>query len=219
MALKKVSPERRKLQEEQERLREEQRKKEMEEKKMNIFNNTTAGENNISMEKENTLSKVMEEQKYRQSEDSFFKSEELSSTLTPLVGLEIEIKPEIVIGEGRYKFAVENLGIENQVQTKYGMKDKLVVEFNVSRVRDGEEYSCKLKQKYNISSSTKSSFYQLYTDLTGRVPIGKINLRNLLGIKGICEVKHIQMEDGNIFPKVVNINVEINKELDDVPAV
>lgn len=140
--------------------------------------------------------------------DSFFESENLSSMSTPL-NLEIEIKPQTIVDEGRYDFVVRALDIERNVSTAYGVKDKLVIEFNIKRVEDGEDVEYNLKQKYNISNDVTSRFFEVYKDLTGEEPNGKVNLRNLLNVKGRCEVEHILMKNRRNFPRIVNINAQI----------
>ena len=208
MALKKLT-------EAQKARREEEKIKKMEEEKMqNVFNNSV--KNEMVEGDENTMNEVIKNSTIKNT-DSFFNNEELSGTSTPIDGLEIEI--EIGIAEGRYKFRVKNLDIARNVETKFGIKDKLVIEFHIWGISDGEEVAYDLKQKYNISSSYKSEFYKVYRDLTGIPPRGKINLRNLLGVKGDCEIKHIEMDDRNIFPKVVNINAEIYNGSSEVPAI
>ncbi|WP_242396682.1 hypothetical protein [Clostridium butyricum] len=156
----------------------------------NKFNNTLLGDNESS------------------GFESFFESENLSSMSTPL-NLEIEIKPQTIVDEGRYDFVVRALDIERNVSTAYGVKDKLVIEFNIKRVEDGEDVEYNLKQKYNISNDVTSRFFEVYKDLTGQEPSGKVNLRNLLNVKGKCEVKHILMQNGRNFPRIVNINAQI----------
>lgn len=190
--------------------------KEEDTKMQNIFNNSV--KNEMVEGVENTMNEVIKNSTINNT-DSFFNNEELSGTSTPIDGLEIELQQEIAISEGRYKFKVQNLNIARQVETRFGIKDKLIIEFHICRIRDEQEIAYDLKQKYNISPSYKSEFYKVYTDLTGNPPRGKINLRNLLNIKGSCEIKHIQMDNGDIFPKVVNINAEIYKDSSEVPAI
>ncbi|MHC1723204.1 MAG: hypothetical protein AB9836_08380 [Aminipila sp.] len=204
--------------EERARREEKERIKKMEEEQMeNIFNNS-AHKEMVGVVK-NTMEEVIKEQNGSLREDNFFKSEELYGTSTPLSGYEIEIKPEVAIAEGGYNFKTINLNIENGVETIYGKKDKLVLEFQISRIRDGEEFKYDLKQKYNISSSYKSRFYEVYKDLTGEAPRGKIDLRNLLYIEGSCVIKHIPMDNGDIFPRIVDISVQSYKDVSEVPAV
>lgn len=164
----------------------------------------------VSKKVEETIQEVIEE--YGSNSDSFFKEEELNGDNTPIQGLEIELEPEQVVKEGRYKFLVKNVGIDKEVVTRYGVKNKLIIEYHINGLIDGEEMSYDLKQKYNISNSSKSKFYKVYEDLTGAIPIGKINLRNLLEIKGICEVKHLELDNGDIFPEIININSRIKNE-------
>ncbi|NMM65222.1 hypothetical protein HBE96_21805 [Clostridium sp. P21] len=181
-------------------------------KSTSIFSDSKKPENQVIEKVESALDNVMKEYRSNSEIDSFFNNEELRGTSTPITGLEIEIKQEMPIDEGNYKFYVKNLGLDKQVATIYGAKDKLMIEFHISRIISGQEIEFDLKQKYNISSSSKSRFYQIYKDLTGRPPMGKINLRELLKIKGLCEVKHILMDNGDVFPRIVNINAEIYKD-------
>ncbi|NMM65241.1 hypothetical protein HBE96_21900 [Clostridium sp. P21] len=230
MALKKISPKEQELYKKSEKSRAEKIKKEMEEKNMMEFENkeiirkeeddieqdelnlTAAPLDNCGKKcKNKVIENVMEKDKSNNKHDSFFDSEELSGTNTP-INLEIEIQPESKIDEGSYRFYVKDLSIEKEVMTKYGVKNKLVIDYHITCARDGEDLTYDLKQKYNISNSSKSGFYQVYRDLTSQPPSGKINLRNLLGIKGSCVVKHVLLDNGDVFPKIVNINAEIYKE-------
>jgi hypothetical protein len=175
-----------------------------EEKKMeNVFNNNEKKEM-----AENTMKEATNDYQGNYTSDSFFKEEDLDGSTTPIVGLEIELEEEKVIPEGRYKFIVKDLAMEKQVATRYGIKDRLSVVFNIY-VKYDEHLNFDLKQKYNISSKRESNFYKMYNELIGKPPFGKIDLRNLLGIKGVCRIKHVLMDDGSIFPKVVGLNPEI----------
>lgn len=199
MALKKITEFQRKAM--------EQRKKEEEVKKMQMLND---------VEKEQGIEKVEEiieeDNTSNINNDPFFKEEVLNGDNTPIQGLELELEPEQVVEEGKYRFSIKNVGIENGVITKYGIKNKAVIEFNISGIINDQEEEYILKQKYNISNSHKSKFYKIYSDLTGNLPIGKINLRDLLGIKGICEVKYLELDNGDEFPEIVNVNREIEEE-------
>lgn len=130
----------------------------------------------------------------------------------PTVNLEIDVGNEKVVLETHYKFKIEDIKIENNVSTNYGVKDRVSIKYHIYTVIDEEGFEFELVQKYNISNNINSNFYGIYKALTGKVPIGKINLGELLGIKGGCEVKNINMDDGSIFPKIVNLNAEIKEE-------
>lgn len=233
MPLKKVSPEKRKLYEESERIQAERKKREMEEKntmdlenkniireeenaitnvKSELFvDDSKKSENQVTEKVESALENVIQENKNNYDSNSFFKTEELYGTSTAITGFEIELEEEKIIPEGKYRFIVKDLAMENQVSTKYGIKNRLSMQYHISRMIDGEELAFDLMQKYNISNNKNSNFYKMYTDIAGEIPVGKINLRNLLSIKGICEIKHVNMDDGRIFPKIVNLNPEIRE--------
>ncbi|WP_238904422.1 hypothetical protein [Clostridium sp. YIM B02506] len=139
------------------------------------------------------------------SDDEFFKpNDSLAGNMIPLQSLELNFTPEVP--EGKYNFGISNLNMERGVDTRYGTKDKIVVDYHLHRNVDGEIEEYHLKQKYNKSSSPSSSFYKVYKDLTGKVPKGKVDLRELLSIIGTCEVEYVELDDGGVFPRIVNIN-------------
>lgn len=130
----------------------------------------------------------------------------------PTVNLEIDVGNEKVVLETHYKFKIEDIKIENNVSTNYGVKDRVSIKYHLYTIIDEQKLEFQLVQKYNISNNKNSNFYRMYTDLMQKTPVGKIDLRELLGIEGNCEVKNINMDNGNIFPKIVNLNAEIKKE-------
>lgn len=202
MALKKVSS--------FQKWTDEVMKKREEEKKMQEINNS---EKEQVIEKvEETIQEVIGQNTSNTNYDSFFKEEVLQGDNTAIQGLELELDAEQIVKEGKYKFSVKNVGIENGVITRYGIKNKLVVEYHINGMVDGHRQKYDLKQKYNISNSSKSKFYNIYRDLMGLPPIGKINLRNLLGIEGVCEVKHLELDNGDMFPEIINVNRAIEEE-------
>lgn len=139
------------------------------------------------------------------SDGEFFKANDsLAGNTTPFQFLELNFTPEVA--EGKYNFGISNLSMERGVDTRYGTKDKIVMDFHLNCNVDGEIEEYHLKQKYNKSSSPSSSFYKVYKDLTGKVPKGKIDLRELLSIVGTCEVEYVELDDGGVFPRIVNIN-------------
>lgn len=200
MALKKLT-------EAQKARREEEKMQEMEEKDM-MNNVGNSGKNEVIEEVKNTMEESIRSTMNNENSDDFFKSENVKGWFTALTNLEIEIAPYEVVREGRYKFATENLGVDNQVSTAYGVKNKMWLQFHL----DGEDEAYDLKQKYNISPSNKSRFYEIYNTLTGEIPRGNINLRRLVGIEGYCDIQHIPMENGDIFPRIINIEVKIDKK-------
>lgn len=144
-------------------------------------------------------------------EDSFFETQKLNYGNMLPTDLEIELEEEKLIPKGKYEFIVKNLSMENQVPTKYGIKNRICIQYHISNTLNAENSTFDLSQKYNLSSNINSNFYKMYKELTGVAPKGRINLRNLLGIKGECEIKHICMDGGNIFYKIVNLKPDIEK--------
>lgn len=93
------------------------------------------------------------------SDDEFFKANDsLAGNMTPLQSLELNFTPEIA--EGKYNFGISNLNMERGVDTRYGTKEKIVMDYHLHRYVDGELDEYHLKQKYNKSSSPYSSFYK-----------------------------------------------------------
>ncbi|MCB2354723.1 hypothetical protein [Clostridium estertheticum] len=175
--------------------------KEGENKMQNIFNNSVGNE--MDGEVKSSINDVIHSH-MNTSSDDFFKTEELSGVGTPITNLEIELTSFEVIPEGRYQFLTKEVGIDNMVSTAYGIKNQMWLKFYL----DGEAGEYDTKQKYNISASYKSKFYGVYNALVGEAPKGKINLKNLLEIGGYCEIQHVLMDNGDIFPRVINIQVQ-----------
>lgn len=145
-----------------------------------------------------------------QLEDEFFKEEATNNdkinNFNPLESLLVEIanrKP--TIPEGEIKFLIKNLSVERDVESIYGLKNQLIVLFHFHKDVDGEIKEYELKQKFFISKYPKSRFYNLYKDLTGKVPTGAINLRELYGISGTADIIYYQSESGDVFENVANV--------------
>lgn len=134
--------------------------------------------------------------------------EDIVGNMTPLQGLDFDFNSLIEVGP--YRFRIHNLYIKHNVDTKFGTKDVLFVDFHLKKTIDRDIIEHHAIQKYNLSSSKSSKLYTLYKSLTNMNPEGKINLRCLLGIIGTCQIRHVSLEDGNVFPEVINIATEVN---------
>lgn len=145
-----------------------------------------------------------------QLEDEFFKQEaennENINSFNPLQNLLVEIanrKP--TIPEGEIKFLIKDISVERDVESIYGLKNQVIVLFHFRKDVDGEIKEYELKQKFFISKYPKSRFYNLYKDLTGKVPTGAINLRELYGISGTADIVYYESESGDVFENVANV--------------
>ena len=97
-------------------------------------------------EVEKVRSEVIEDNMSNSNSDSFFKEEELSGENTLIQDLEIELEAEKLVKEAKYKFRVKNIGIDRDVITPYGLKNKLIIEYHIKAFIDDEEISYDLKQ-------------------------------------------------------------------------
>lgn len=145
-----------------------------------------------------------------QLEDEFFKEEaannEKVNNFNPVQSLLVEItskKP--TIPQGEIKFLIKNLSVERDVESAYGLKNQLTLFFHFHKEIDGEIKEYQLRQKFFISKYPKSRFYNLYKDLTGKVPTGQMNLAELYGISGTADIIYYESESGDVFENVANV--------------
>lgn len=144
--------------------------------------------------------------------DDFFKTEELDFANDLDVNFEIDMGDLEIAPEGIYYFIIRELKLENKVGTKYGIKNRISIKYHIIDFASTVKNEFNITQKYNISKNASSNFYKMYKSLIGSQPLGKINLKELIGIKGECKVEHVHMDDGTIFPRIVNLNPEIDKD-------
>ena len=82
-----------------------------------------------------------------------------------------------------YLAQVNDVKIQKNVPTAYGVADKLSVEFNVFKENTNGDFDIvTIKQSYFLSKSEDSRFGQMYKILAGKSLSNKVNLAELLTI-------------------------------------
>lgn len=109
---------------------------------------------------------------------------------------------EAKIAEGEFAFILRRVHRENNQTTSYGLKDQIVWEYEVT---DLEENKILLIDKNNISFSDKSKFKKNLKRYCEALNLTKINLKDLIGIKGRLKIQHNTDDEGNIYENIVEI--------------
>ena len=113
-----------------------------------------------------------------------------------------DLTREAKIPEGEYPFVLRRVYRVNNQTTSFGLKDQIVWEYEVT---DLEENKILLIDKNNISFSDKSKFKKNFKRYCEALNLTKINLKDLIGIKGVLKVQHNTDDDGNIYENIVEI--------------
>lgn len=119
------------------------------------------------------------------------------------------------VSEGTYKFFVSDVGVENVLDSYNRPAKKVSIDFVLQHHEGNELIETPIKQRYTVSSSPRSWFFEAYTSLTGVQPQGNVNLKGLLSKEGTCDIEHWEMPNGNVIARVVNINPNIDSEADE----
>ena len=106
---------------------------------------------------------------------------------------------------------------ENDQTTSYGLKDQIVWEYEVT---DLEGNKILLIDRTNVSESSKSKFRKNLKRYCEALNLTKINLKDLIGIKGTLKVKHNIDNDGNVYENIVEVypTAEFKKAFEDGEA-
>ncbi|WP_394900125.1 hypothetical protein [Clostridium butyricum] len=140
--------------------------------------------------------------------------DDIFNSNTDLEDLTFTLTREAKIPEGEFPFVLKRVRRENNQTTSYGLKDQIVWEYEVT---DLEENKILLIDKNNISFSDKSKFKKNFKRYCEALHLTKINLKDLIGIKGTLKVQHNTDDDGNIYENIVEIypTAEFEKVFED----
>lgn len=116
--------------------------------------------------------------------------------------LTFSLKREAKIPEGVYPFVLRRVYRVNNQTTSYGFKDQIVWE---NEVTDSKGNKILLTDRTNISNSSKSKFMRNLKRYCEALKLTKINLKDLIGIKGNLKVQHNTDDDGNVYANIVEI--------------
>lgn len=124
---------------------------------------------------------------------------------------------EAKIQEGEFPFVLKRVHRENDQTTSYGLKDQIVWEYEVT---DLEGNKILLIDRTNVSESSKSKFRKNLKRYCEALNLTKINLKDLIGIKGTLKVQHNIDNDGNVYENIVEVypTAEFKKAFEDGEA-
>lgn len=109
---------------------------------------------------------------------------------------------EARISEGIHPFILRSVHRVYNQKTSYGMKDQIVFDYDVID-ENGEVIS--ISDRNNISDSSKSKFKKNLKSYCEALGSTKINLKNLINIKGTLKIEHNTDDEGNIYENIVEI--------------
>lgn len=120
------------------------------------------------------------------------------------------------IPEGSWPFEIADAFIERNCDTKYGKRDRVVIEYRLEITSEDElEKEVTLKQKYLVSNHPTSQFVKLVETLTGRAIAHGVELSDFIGIRGIAEVMHNTNTNGDTFANITELSdiVQVEQSL------
>lgn len=110
------------------------------------------------------------------------------------------------IAEGIYDFRIDDIGVKENVDTQYGMKDQYVIKFSL--YSEKTERIMALTVFYNISSHQKSELMMFLSAFKEVFKGQRITMNYLIGKTGHAKIYHVFSEAGNAFEKIEILNVE-----------
>ena len=108
---------------------------------------------------------------------------------------------EAKIAGGLYKARIGKIAEEKAVETPYGIKDKLVVSFEV----ENGSQPIEIKKRYNYSIHENSSFAGLIKGVTGNLPGEKFDLDTLEGQRCQVVITHRTTDAGDVWENIQTV--------------
>lgn len=116
--------------------------------------------------------------------------------------LTFALNKEPKISEGIHKYVLRGVRREDNQKTAYGLKDQVIYSYDVIN-ENGSVVS--IIDRNNISDSNKSKFKKNLKSYCDALGVTRINLKNLINIKGELRIVHNTDEEGNIYENVAEI--------------
>lgn len=116
--------------------------------------------------------------------------------------LTFALNKEPKISEGIHKYVLRGVRREDNQKTAYGLKDQVIYSYDVIN-DNGSVVS--IIDRNNISDSNKSKFKKNLKSYCDALGVTRINLKNLINIKGELRIVHNTDEEGNIYENVAEI--------------
>ncbi len=108
------------------------------------------------------------------------------------------------IDEGKYQATVKDVSVEWNTLTKYGYSDLVKFQFQVDDTPLNHLVYCKAKDPGVLNLRCKK-LREAVTNILGREPDGKLNLKDLVGKPCEVWIMHVAGNDGNVFERVDKI--------------
>jgi hypothetical protein len=100
------------------------------------------------------------------------------------------------LDEGLYDATVSAVEAMDGVQTPYGVKDKIVVTFDVK--------GCEIKRRYNKSLFPSSNLYEFISELAGE-PGDAFDVAELVGERCRVMISHATTDAGDVWENVESV--------------
>ena len=108
------------------------------------------------------------------------------------------------ISEGMYDAVISDVVEANGIATQFGLKDMIIVTFNVD--------DANIRRRYNKSLHPKSSLYGLIKELNGGAPGSQFDVETLKDTKCRVVVVHRTTETGDVWANVDRVMKETGFE-------
>ena len=108
---------------------------------------------------------------------------------------------EVKIAEGLYKARIGRIAEEKAVETPFGIKDKLIVPFEV----ENGSQPIEINKRYNYSIHENSSFAGLIRSVTGSLPGEKFDLDTLEGQRCQVVITHRTTDAGDVWENIQTV--------------
>ncbi len=113
-----------------------------------------------------------------------------------------------------YLAQINDVKIQKNVSTTYGVLDKLSMEFNIFKENTNGDFDIvTITQSYFLSKSEYSRFGQMYRVLTGKSIGNRVNLAELLNKKCLVSIDHYTNKNNDTFDNIASLK-KLNDEFD-----
>lgn len=113
-------------------------------------------------------------------------------------------KPKVE--QGKYSFRIDNITSKENIAGKFGRYDQFLIAFSLYRI--GVDVPIQITIPYIISSKVDSPFMLFLASFKSIFKGQNINITQLVGLKGNCEVSYYETATGDIYERLLIKNVE-----------
>ena len=122
--------------------------------------------------------------------------------------LDIEVPEYHLIPVGPCKFVISRVRILRDVETPFGVKNRIQLTFNIKKADEtGEIREWPIRRSFNVSANENSSLMKFHDQIRCPRPTKILHCRDYLGITGDAEIKYATLENGNTIAVIENFSV------------